>query len=120
LKHKPTFVENMTRNYHRSRIDANQPAIVAIFRMKGWYVLHTHDLKNACDLMVVKDGRTIAIEIKDNDKPPSARELSEGEKKFRDNWTTNGGEWMLIECIEDVLKIAPLAHHNSGGRRSPE
>jgi hypothetical protein len=60
--------------YNRSRVDDNQPQIVQAFRALGWYVLHTHDLKNACDLIVVRNGRVIAIEVKNGDLPLSKPE----------------------------------------------
>jgi len=93
--------------YHRSRVDDNQPAIVQAFRALGWFVLHTHDLKNACDLMVVRNGRVIAIEVKDGSKPASKRKLSAGESTFRDSWLANQGEWLLITSVDDVLTLPP-------------
>jgi len=85
-----------------AKIDANQPEIVKLFRKLGWYVLIISQLKNCCDIIVSKKGRTIAIEIKDGDKPPSKQNLSEGELKFKDEWQ---GEYALINCIQDVLDI---------------
>ena len=110
----------MRREFNQSRIDKNQPEIVKAFRKLGWYVKPVHDVKQMCDILVCKTGRVIAIEIKDGSKPPSKRKLSEGEDAFREAWLNAGGEWLLIESVEDVLKIAPVSHHTSGGRRSPE
>lgn len=39
------------------------------------------------------------IEIKDGEKPPSARKLTEGEKKFQASWQ---GLYYIITSIEDV------------------
>ena len=85
-----------------AKIDVNQPAIVAAFRRLGWSVLIISQLKKCCDIIVAKGGVTIAVEIKDGDKKPSARKLSEGEKDFRDNWL---GRWELIESINDVIEL---------------
>jgi hypothetical protein len=52
--------------------------------------------------MVSKGGETIAVEIKDGSKPPSARKLSKGEQDFKDNWL---GRWELVESIDDVIKL---------------
>ena len=82
--------------------DANHNDITNLFIKLGYSVLDISQLKNCCDAIVAKQGRTIAIEIKDGSKPPSARKLSEGERKFRDSWR---GEWALIETEEDVLKL---------------
>lgn len=89
-----------------AKIDANQPEVVKAFRQAGWSVLHTHQLKNACDLFVSKSGITIAVEVKDGSLVPSKRKLTDGEKEFRDGWQ---GRWELVEFISDVERIDALA-----------
>tara|TARA_R110000851_G_scaffold87224_1_gene190136 strand:+ start:182 stop:484 length:303 start_codon:yes stop_codon:yes gene_type:complete len=88
-----------------AKVDVNQPEIVAAFRRLGWYVLIISQLKNCCDIIVSKSGQTIAVEIKDGSKPPSARKLSSGEQKFKDEWL---GQWELVESIDDVIKLNKL------------
>lgn len=85
-----------------ARVDANQSEIVKTFRSLGWYVLIISQLKNCCDIIVSKNGRTIAVEIKDGDKPKSQQKLSAGEEKFKSEWQ---GEYKLITCIDEVLDI---------------
>ena len=85
-----------------AKVDANQAEIVKTFRALGWYVLIISQLKNCCDIIVSKNGRTIAVEIKDGSKPPSQRKLSTGELKFKNEWQ---GEYLLVESIDDVLEI---------------
>ena len=85
-----------------ARVDDNQAEIVAAFRKLGWYVLIISQLKNCCDIIVSKDGRTIAVEIKDGSKPKSAQKLSEGELKFKTEWQ---GEYQLITCIDDLTEL---------------
>lgn len=85
-----------------ARKDANHNEITDCFFSLGYSVLDISQLKNACDAIVAKGKRTIAIEIKDGTKPPSQRKLSDGETKFKESWN---GEWALIESIEDVLKL---------------
>ena len=86
-----------------AKVDDNQKEIVAAFRKLGWYVLIISQLKNCCDIIVSKDGRTIAVEIKDGKKTPSQQKLSEGELKFEREWQ---GEYRLIKSIDDVLNIS--------------
>lgn len=88
--------------FRAARIDANQPEIVKTFRKLGWYVLIVSQLKNCCDIMVSKNGRTIAVEIKDGSKTPSQQKLTPGEIKFKDEWQ---GEYKLITSVDDVLKL---------------
>ena len=85
-----------------AKVDSNQPEIVKAFRDLGWYVLIISQLKNCCDIIVSKKGRTIAVEIKDGKKSKSKQKLSEGELKFKSEWQ---GEYKLITCINDVLDI---------------
>ncbi len=82
-----------------NRIDSNQPEIIAYCEGKGFAVLNISSLKNCCDIIISKDGYTVACEIKDSAKPPSARKLTEGEEKFRDRWK---GAWRLITCTADI------------------
>lgn len=88
-----------------AKVDANQPEIVKAFRKLGWYVLIISQLKNCCDVIVSKNGRTIAVEIKDGSKPPSQQKLSDGEAKFKNEWQ---GEYMLVTSIEQVKSIEEI------------
>ena len=85
-----------------AKVDDNQKEIIALFRKLGWTVLIISQLKNCCDIIVSKSGRTVAIEIKDGAKPASARKLSDGEVKFRDAWQ---GEYALVICNDDVVSL---------------
>jgi Holliday junction resolvase len=85
-----------------AKVDANQPEIVKAFRSLGWYVLIISQLKNCCDIIVSKNGRTIAIEIKDGSKPPSQQKLSDGELKFKNEWK---GEYAIVKSIDCVNSI---------------
>lgn len=62
--------------------DSNHKEIVSALRHVGCYVLDISQLKNCCDLMVARAGKWVAIEIKDGDKPKSARKLTPGEQTF--------------------------------------
>ena len=88
-----------------ARVDDNQSEIVAAFRKLGWYVLIISQLKNCCDIIVSRNGRTIAVEIKDGSKPKSAQKLSEGELKFKTEWQ---GEYRLVSCLDDIPGVDRL------------
>lgn len=85
-----------------AKVDDNQSEVVKLFRKLGWCVLITSQLKNCCDIIVSKNGRTVAVEIKDGSKPPSARKLSDGELEFRAKWK---GEYALVETIDHVIEV---------------
>lgn len=85
-----------------ARTDTNQTEIVKTFRKLGWYVLVISQLKKCCDIIVSKNGRTIAVEIKNGSKPLSQQKLTNGELKFKREWQ---GEYALITSINDILEI---------------
>jgi hypothetical protein len=86
-----------------SRIDANQPAIVAALRRIGASVLHVHQLKNCFDLLVGYRGRTFLMEIKDPAQPPGKRQLTEGEAEFQRTW--RGSPYHIVHTPDEALAI---------------
>jgi len=92
-----------------AKVDANHKKIVASLRKVGYSVLNTHQLKNAFDILVGHKGRNYAFEIKDGDKPPSARKLTEGEQKFYDTWN---GQIDVIYTAEQAIEIIEGAKKN--------
>ena len=92
-----------------NRIDSNQTELVTYFRAWGCSVLIIADLKNCCDIIVSKSGRSIFVEIKDGSKPKSQRKLTEGEKKFK---AESKGAWRLCENEKDADGI--INELNSG------
>lgn len=85
-----------------AKVDANQPEIVKVLRKCGWTVLIISQLKNCCDLIVSKNGRTVAVEVKDGSKPPSQQKLSDGEIKFKDSWQ---GEYAIIKNVNEAIDL---------------
>lgn len=87
----------------KARVDANQPVIVATLRRCGFAVAHTHTIgKGFPDLVIARNGWTGLVEVKDADKPPSARRLTNDEYDFHQKWP---GEIFIIESVDDVLKL---------------
>ena len=86
-----------------SRVDGNQASIVRALRAVGASVLHVHQLKNCFDLLVGYRGRTHIIEVKDPAQPPSARKLTPGEAKFREEW--RGSPYHVVETEAEAIRI---------------
>jgi len=86
----------------RNRVDANQTELIKYFNTWGCSVLNISALKNCCDIIVSKHGRSIFVEIKDGSKPKSARKLTEGEEKFK---AETQGAWRLCENEKDAQNI---------------
>ena len=86
-----------------NRIDDNQNDIVAALRKAGATVRIISQGEGIPDLLVGFRGETILLEVKDGNKPPSARTLTDAEKKFFDDW--RGGLLVIVESVEDALKM---------------
>lgn len=87
----------------RARIDANQPQIVRALRKAGAKVESLAQLGKGCpDLLVGFRGVNYLFEVKDGDKIPSARKLTDDESKWHEEWR---GQVSIIENIEDALKF---------------
>jgi Holliday junction resolvase len=85
-----------------AKVDVNQPEIVATFRKLGWSVLIISQLKNCADIIVSKNGRTVVIEIKDGNQPPSKQKLTDGEVKFMLAWQ---GEYAIVNCVDAAIAL---------------
>lgn len=73
------------RRAHRQ--DGNHAEIVGAFDRAGCSVLSLHSIGSGCpDLCVGYGGLVVLVEVKDSAKPPSKRNLTPDEEKFRMNW----------------------------------
>lgn len=88
---------------YANRIDANQNAIVDAMRKAGAVVRIISQGDGIPDLLVGYKGYTILMEVKDGDKVPSARKLTEAEQKFFDDW--RGGMLVIVNSVEEALEI---------------
>ena len=88
-----------------NRTDGNHKQIVAHFRSLGFHVLDISSLKNCCDLVVSGYGHTFYVEVKDGEKPQSARRLTPGETVFMNAVNEATGWWYLVESEQDVNQI---------------
>ena len=85
-----------------NRIDANSNEIVNALRKAGAFVRIISQGDGIPDLLVAYKGYTVLMEVKDGDKVPSARKLTEAEQKFFDEWT--GGMLVIVNSVEEALE----------------
>lgn len=83
-----------------ARRDDNEKEIVIALRKAGAYVSF---LDEPCDLLVGYQGKIVLIEVKDGNKPPSARKLTPNEQKFHDEWP--GGNLHIVTCVSEALAL---------------
>lgn len=75
----------LVRKY--ARLDANHGAIVTALRQCGCTVQSLAAIGSGCpDLLVARNGQMWVLEVKDGNKPPSARQLTEDEKLWHLRW----------------------------------
>lgn len=86
-----------------NRIDDNQNEIVAALRKAGATVRIISQGEGIPDLLVGFKGLTFLFEVKDGNKPPSARELTPLEAKFFMEW--RGGMVAIVKSVEEALAI---------------
>jgi len=87
----------------KARVDANQKDIRDAFLAMGCSVADTSRLGEGFpDLVVGCSGVNLLIEVKDGDKPPSARKLTESEEKFMNGWL---GQYTIIETEDQVIEL---------------
>jgi hypothetical protein len=88
---------------YAAKADRNQPEIVTALRKIGAKVIPTHTVGQGFpDLVVDYGGRTFLLEIKDGEKPPSARKLTPAQETFHAAWT---GEIHVVDSIEQALAV---------------
>lgn len=91
-----------------ARIDANQPSIVKDLRQyPNITVRSVATIKGFCDIVVGYNNRNYLYEIKDPDKPPSARKLTPDEKDFHDSWK---GHIKIALTTEEILQDIGYKH----------
>jgi len=82
-----------------NRIDDNHAEVRDELRRQGWAVLDTHDMPGFVDLIAKLPYSTnhsipYFIDVKDGKKPPSARRLTDAQKKL--------GEFVSFFVIKEV------------------
>ncbi len=86
-----------------ARVDENQKQIVAVFRAAKVTVADTSKVHGGYpDLTIGYLGYNILVEIKDGNKPPSARKLTPKQIEFRDGWD---GEYRIVTSVEEALAL---------------
>src|SRR5690348_1410877 len=93
------------------RKDANHGTIKAAFEALGAGVYDAANDNAPYDLVVFWRGRTMFVEVKDPDKPPSKRKLTEDAVRFHDTARRHG---VKVEIVERETQAYALL----GGRVS--
>ncbi|MFE3839609.1 hypothetical protein [Pseudogemmobacter sonorensis] len=83
--------------------DRNQAEIVAALRAIGATVQPLHAVGQGCpDLLCGFRGRNILIEVKDGEKPPSARKLTPDQIEWHGGWK---GQVIVVEDADAAIAV---------------
>lgn len=86
-----------------AKVDANQAQIVAALRDIGATVQSLAMVGSGCpDIAVGYMGVTLLLEVKDGDKPPSARKLTPEEARWHESWR---GHVDVVQDVEEALSV---------------
>jgi hypothetical protein len=86
---------------YRPRVDRNQSEIVMGLRAAGCQVLSLASIGRGCaDILVQYRDKLYLMEIKDGNKPPSHRKLTDDEAEFHMHWKV-----YIVESIEDSYRV---------------
>ena len=86
-----------------ARIDENQPEIVKALRQVGCTVQSLAGVGNGCpDLLVGFRGQNMLMEVKDGDKKPSARKLTDDQEEWHNDWF---GSVFVVESVPEAMII---------------
>lgn len=86
-----------------ARTDSNQAEIVDAFRKLECTVTPTHQLGSGFpDLAVGVAGVNLLVEVKDGDKSPSDRRLTEDELHWHAEWC---GQSCIVENVQDAVLL---------------
>lgn len=87
-----------------AKIDANQEAVVTALRAAGATVQSLAAVgKGVPDLLVGYQGQTLLMEVKDGNKSPSARLLTEDQLRWHGNW--KGGALAVVDGPYAALRM---------------
>jgi len=88
-----------------ARVDSNQATIVKALRSAGAFVQPLHTIGDGCpDILVGYRSKWYVVEIKDGDKPPSARKLTDDEREWHDKANRHAPVY-IVESIDDALIV---------------
>jgi hypothetical protein len=95
-----------------ARTDENQEQIVKALRAVGASVQSLAAVGHGVpDLLVGYQGKNILIEIKDGNKTPSKRKLTDDQVKWHESW--NGGAVAVVDSVDAAWAALGIMRGNA-------
>ena len=91
-----------------AKTDENQGEIVSALRLVGCSVLPLHAVGRGCpDLLVTDTGKqTFLMEVKDGQKPPSARMLTPDQVEFHASWRAR---IVVVTSVREAMEAVGIS-----------
>ena len=94
----------------KARVDANQSEVTKALRKIGCSVQHLHAVgKGTPDLLVGYKGNNYLLEIKDGEKPESARKLTPEQTIWHFDWK---GQVAIVTSVQEAIDKILLLSRN--------
>ena len=91
---------------YANRKDSNHADVVAAFRAAGCLVVDVSNVACGCDLFVwSRQSGWMPFEIKDGEKPPSARRLTETEIALQQQCRAAGAPYVIVLSCDEAVKL---------------
>jgi len=88
---------------YAARVDANHSEVRKALEQIGCTVCDLSGVGGGVnDLLVGYRGRNILVEVKDGEKPPSARKLTPAQVSFRAEWR---GQYGIAKNVNEAIEI---------------
>lgn len=89
-----------------AKIDRNQPEIVQALRKIGCTVQTLAAIgRGVPDLLVARNGGLWLIEVKDGEKPPSARKLTPDQIEWHKNWAS---PVYVVNSVDEAIAVVSI------------
>ena len=90
----------------KARVDDNHGDVRDALRAAGWSVRDMSRVGSGWpDLLAIRHGRTVHVEVKDGAKPKSARKLTPDEERVHAWLKSAGAEVVVIESIAEAVNL---------------
>ena len=92
-----------------ARVDSNQGKIDEAAEKVGCCIVRASKAPElGFDRLYIRHGRVYIVEVKDGEKPPSKRQLTDNEKRTRADIEAAGGVYHVIESVDDFYRMVGM------------
>ena len=87
------------------RVDRNHGTVAHVLKQAGWAVVDTSRCAGLWDLVCVRRGICMFVEVKDGSKPASARKLTPAQQELHALFAGAGYPIRVVTSIDEALTL---------------